>query len=148
MRKKKSYRHDSYGKNLLRKIAGEKFHSKGKEIEVDAYKYKRARIDGVLANVCAVEIESRTPKQIRGAVVDLFFHRARKKLLILVPANLGDKPKAVEEHCEQLLTDLLKLKKKPRKDAAVILLKGTDKNRKVNEDRRIIESALRDLRCI
>jgi hypothetical protein len=33
----------------------------------------------------AVEVESRTGKQVRGAVLDLILHRYPKKLLILIP---------------------------------------------------------------
>jgi hypothetical protein len=40
-----------------------------------------ARIDGTVAGMVAVEIKSRVPKQVRGALLDLIMHSFTKKLL-------------------------------------------------------------------
>ncbi len=48
-----------------------------------------AHIDGTVGSSIAVEIESRTGKQVRGAILDLILHAYPKKLLILVPMYIG-----------------------------------------------------------
>lgn len=44
-------------------------------------------IDGTIGNDVAVEIESRTPKQVRGALLDLMLHDYPRKLLIIMAVH-------------------------------------------------------------
>lgn len=46
----------------------------------------RAHLDGMVGASIAVEVESREPKQVRGAILDLISHPAPRKLLVLIPA--------------------------------------------------------------
>lgn len=62
-------------------------------------------IDAVVAGKIAVEIESRTPKQVRGAVLDVFWHPAPFKLIVLLPAYIGN-PVNTVEMCECLAQTL------------------------------------------
>ena len=48
-------------------------------------------IDGVLESGIVVEIESRTPKQVRGAMLDLMLHPAPAKLMVLIPEHIGNR---------------------------------------------------------
>jgi excisionase family DNA binding protein len=75
--------HDGYGKSILRQVVGSPCYAArhpfppeiGGGIDIDA----------VVEPDIAVEIDSRTPKQVRGAVFDLLCHSKPKKLLILQP---------------------------------------------------------------
>jgi len=82
--------HDDYGKLVMRRAAGPFFTDWGAPVEVDYGAGRPARIDGTVAGRIAVEIESRTSKQVRGAVLDLLFHRYTKKLLGLIPVHMSD----------------------------------------------------------
>ena len=67
-----------------------------------------AHLDGVVFDsekkvVCAVQIESRNPTQIRGAILDLALHSAPKKLFIWDRKNANNK--TVDEcrsYCEAI----------------------------------------------
>lgn len=78
--------HDAYGKTLLvdacRSVG--LVPRTGAILDVP-YPGERGHIDGYVEPGVAVEIESRTGKQIRGAVVDLVHHVAPSKLLIILP---------------------------------------------------------------
>jgi hypothetical protein len=63
--------HDDYGKRVLRTAAGEAFTDWGVTVEIDYHAGRPARIDGTVGTQVAVEVESRTAKQVRGAVLDL-----------------------------------------------------------------------------
>jgi len=141
--------HDNYGKELLKKVAGCQFKSKGKSVKVCYSGYVSASIDGVINNCCAIEIESRVDKQVRGALLDLLEHPLSKKLLILIPAHMRD-PQATAKHCEYILGKYTKnLEKKGQKiTTKVILLDGTGKNRKESTDKEKIKKALMELGCL
>jgi len=62
----------------------------------------RARIDGTIAGRIAVEIESRTDKQIRGALLDLICHHFENKLLIVVPVQMTNEHRTVVM-CQNIL---------------------------------------------
>ncbi len=79
--------HDFYGKQVMRAAAGRMFVDSGPDVCTD-YGAGGARIDGCVDAKVAVEIESRTPKQVRGAVLDLLCHRLQRKMLVLVPAHM------------------------------------------------------------
>jgi len=90
--------HDLLGKTLLRLAAGDLFTDAAPEVCFDfAPGAGSARIDGVVAGVVAVEVESRVPKQVRGALLDLILHPYPKKLLLLVPAHTGNPTIAVRQ---------------------------------------------------
>ena len=79
--------HDDYGKQVLIGATNGACEFYGAGVEIDYGAGLPARIDGAINGTIAVEVESRTSKQIRGAVLDLIFHRYPKKLLILFRAQ-------------------------------------------------------------
>lgn len=134
--------HDSYGKRLLKAVVGDRFVLRGRETKVD-FRGVTGSIDGVVKECCAVEIESRVAKQVRGALVDLLEHRLSKKLLVLIPAHMHD-AEATAKHCTYIL------EKYASKGAVVkvVLLKGTGHVPRDSEDTQLIRQALEDLGCI
>lgn len=81
----------------MRAAAGASFVDCGTQVYVD-YVAGGARIDGAVAGTVAVEIESRPPKQVCGAVLDLLCHPFRKKLLVLIPAHVPPPQTSVQGH--------------------------------------------------
>jgi|Deesub1362A_J573_1020465.scaffolds.fasta_scaffold09271_2 hypothetical protein len=134
--------HHNYGKKLLRQIVGDRFISSGDAVRV-RYKGCSASIDGVINNCCAIEIESRVAKQVRGALLDLLEHPLPKKLLILVPAHMYN-PEATVEHCKYILGKY----KKEGQITKVILLEGIGNNPKESVDKEKIKDALKELGCL
>ena len=132
--------HDNYGKELLMEIAGNRFKSRGDFVKIYYPGGISATIDGVI-NDCAIEIESRVEKQVRGALLDLLEHPLQKKHLILIPAHMYN-PEATAKHCEYILE---KYKKQDDQITKVILLKGTGDNPKKEEDKEQLKRALIDL---
>lgn len=90
--------HDDYGKQVLKKAAGPGFEGFGDPVSVDYGAGQPARIDGAVGGNVAIEIESRTSKQIRGAVLDLICHRYPKKLLLILPVHMSN-PEIAAEQC-------------------------------------------------
>jgi hypothetical protein len=82
--------HDAYGKAVLGEAVGDAFVDWGSTVEVSYGKKGGARIDGVVGDAIAVEIESRVSKQVRGAVLDLICHDCPKKLLVLLPVHMSN----------------------------------------------------------
>ena len=78
--------HDAYGKRVVRRAAGSAFCGQGLPLRVD-YDGSEAVIDGTVGGQIALEIESRTPKQVRGAIMDLISHQFSKKLLVSLPVH-------------------------------------------------------------
>lgn len=94
--------HDAYGKRILARASGGTFRTGSKESTISfGARAGSAWIDGVIAPDIAVEIESRTAKQVRGAVLDLVCHPYPKKLLLLIPAHMN--VDVVERQAEALL---------------------------------------------
>ncbi|HEV2175735.1 MAG TPA: hypothetical protein VGW33_00800 [Terriglobia bacterium] len=97
--------HDKYGKELMHQLLGDRWSSYDSQRSI-AEAGVRADLDDVIIALdsqqveCAVEIEARVYKQIRGAIVDLALHSAPKKLLVVIKAQpqLGDTPKVIK-HC-------------------------------------------------
>ena len=98
--------HDEYGKRLFTPILGKRWITrldKNRSVEMARV---RADLDGIVLSKglgrveCAVEIEARTYKQIRGAILDLAWHSAPRKMLVIILAQpqLGNDRKA-REHC-------------------------------------------------
>lgn len=84
-------KHADLGVELLRQAAGPLFIDFGPSAQIEfgpgaGY----AQIDGTVADLVAVEIESREPKQVRGAILDLLLHPLPRKLLLLLPVYTRD----------------------------------------------------------
>ena len=131
--------HDDYGKRILRESAGEAFDPYGSSVEVDYGAGMPARIDGTVAGEVAVEIESRTAKQVRGAVLDLLCHAYPKKLLLILPVHMSN----AETTAHQCRTALQKFVAEG--DFRVVVLRGHGSNPKSTADVRIVRSALQAL---
>jgi len=100
-----------------------------------------ARIDGTVHSSVAVEIESRTGKQVRGALVDLIFHSYRKKLLVLIPMHMHN-VETVADQCRSVLKRFV-----AAGDFRVVVLAGTGHDPKLVKDEAVIRAALRELGC-
>jgi hypothetical protein len=135
--------HDNYGKELLRQIAGALFISSGDSVKVRYGGGVSASVDGIIDHCCAIEIESRVAKQIRGALLDLLEHPLSRKLLIIIPAHMYN-PANTAKHCEYILEKY----KRQGQVTRVILLRGTGNNPKQTEDKERIRTALTDLECL
>jgi hypothetical protein len=89
---------DDFGKRLMRLAVGDLFTDCGPSVCFEfAPDAGSARIDGTVADLVAVEIESRVLKQVRGALVDLIMHPYSRKLLLLLPAYIGNPATAVAQ---------------------------------------------------
>ncbi len=129
--------HDAYGKLIMRAAAGDAFSDSGASCTIrfgdDA---AGARIDGVVGNRIAVEIESRTPKQIRGAVLDLIFHPYPSKLLLIIAGHQNDARRAANQ-CRHILRELV-----AEKNFQVVLLSGNGREHRETEDVALVRAAL------
>jgi len=134
--------HDKYGKMLLEKVGGNSFVKNGPDVKVRYQGGITASIDGVI-NDCAIEVESRVDKQVRGALVDLLEHHLSKKLLIIIPVYMN-KPEATAKHCEYILEKY----KKPKSEIKVIVLNGTGDAPEAEKDKILIETALKELKSL
>lgn len=132
--------HDAYGKVVMRRAAGSAFRDSGAAVQV-AYGTTRggATIDGVVGNAIAIEIESRVPKQIRGAVLDLICHDCPKKLLVLVPVHMSN-PTLCSEQCRHILGRFLK-----PENYRVVLLTGSGFGQALEGDADRVRMALGEL---
>jgi len=128
--------HDDYGKQLLRAVADGDYEQYGSAVEVDYGAGQPARIDGAIAGKVAVEIESRTSKQVRGAVLDLICHRYPKKLLVLLPVHMSN-PNIAAEQCAAAMARFL-----DEKDFEVIVLSGHGDDPNFEADSAIVRNAL------
>jgi hypothetical protein len=130
--------HDDYGRAILRR-ASSAIELDGSAVAVDLGGGAAARIDGALPGAVAIEIESRTSKQVRGAILDLMLHDAPKKLLILVPKPMHNPP-ACREQCSNILNRFI-----PSRDFRVALLAGTGDAPRLELDVSIVKLALAEL---
>jgi hypothetical protein len=135
--------HDRYGKKLVNAAVGKRFVDSGDLVRFEYGGGVSATIDGVIRDCCAIEIESRVAKQVRGALLDLLNHPLKRKLLILIPAHMYD-PEATAEHCRLILERY----KRSEEQIEVILLRGTGYDQRLEEDGKLIEEALRRLGCL
>ena len=131
--------HDDYGKRILRESAGGAFEPYGSSVEVDYGAGKPAKIDGTVAGRVAVEIDSRTAKQVRGAVLDLLCHTYPKKLLLILPVYMPN-AEITARQCRTILQKFLS-----ESDFRVVVLRGHGSNPKPTEDVSLVRSALRQL---
>lgn len=98
-----------------------------------------AKIDGTVGKDIAVEIESRTSKQVRGAVLDLLYHRYPKKLLVLLPVHMHN-PSLTAAQCTAILGRDLS-----SSNFRVVLARGSARDEHLEEDANRVRSALREL---
>ena len=132
--------HDAYGKAIMRGAAGDAFLDGGSVCIVrfgdDA---AAGRIDGVVGDRIAVEVESRTPKQIRGAVLDLMFHPYPCKLLLIIAGHQNNARQAANQ-CRYILAERV-----APENFQVVLLTGNGRDRRVAEDVALVQQALQAL---
>lgn len=128
--------HDAYGKAVLKLAAGSAFTDWGDAVSVAYGARGRAAIDGVVGGSIAVEIESRTSKQVRGAVLDLICHGHLKKLLVLVPLYMSNVNLCAEQ-CRDILGRFL-----PQENFRVVVLTGTGFSPSLEADAAIVRDAL------
>jgi hypothetical protein len=90
--------HHDLGESLMRLAVGSLFSTRSASVTFEFGPGAGiARIDGTVADTVAVEIESRVPKQIRGALLDLILHPYPKKLLLLLPVYTGNPTTALRQ---------------------------------------------------
>jgi hypothetical protein len=144
--------HDEYGKQLFADILGTRWRTRldsERSVEMGGV---RADLDGVIRSTdgskveCSVEIEARVYKQIRGAIVDLAWHHAPKKLLVIIPAQpqLGNEER-IRRHCTYVWTRLTRSEEQPFRLAVLV---GTGTNPRPSIDRDLLVAALRELDLI
>lgn len=131
--------HDAYGKEILRAAVGAAFVDWGSAVEVSYGAGRPARIDGTVAGAIAVEVESRTSKQVRGAVLDLLSHPYQKKLLVLVPMHMSD-CRTRADQCRNALGRYV-----GPDDFRVVVLAGTGSNPRLDADAQLVREALNEL---
>lgn len=131
--------HDEYGKRVLFLATNGAVDHYGPPVEVDLGAGLPARIDGAVGGNIAVEVESRTSKQVRGAVLDLICHPYPKKLLLLLPVHMAN-PNVTAKQSENILARFV-----PRDSFRVLLLNGSGDDPKADQDARLISGALAEL---
>jgi hypothetical protein len=98
----------------------------------------RADLDGIILSEdsarieCAVEIEAKIYKQIRGAILDLAWHSAPRKMLVVIRAQpqLGTEEKA----CAHLMFVWQKLATGANVPFELVVLRGTGKTPMEDDD--------------
>ena len=131
--------HDTYGAEVLRAAAGQAFIDRGPTVEVDYGAGRPARVDGTLSGTIAVEVEARTSKQVRGAVLDLLFHPFPKKLLVLVPMYMSDSGICADQ-CRHALGRFV-----DDDNFRVVVLQGTGRRANLDGDARLVRVVLDEL---
>jgi len=131
--------HDEYGKLVFREALGKAFTEWGDSVCVDYGAGQPARIDGCVGSFIAVEIESRTSKQVRGAVLDLICHPLPKKLLVLLPMYMYN-PAVTAEQCRFALGRFV-----GAQDFRVVVLEGTGDLHRLDVDVSRVRMSLAEL---
>ena len=140
--------HEEYGKRLLAGILGGRWVTLGKDRSVEMAGV-RADLDGIILSEdssrveCAVEIEARIYKQIRGAILDLAWHSAPRKMLVVILAQsqLGNEEKA-RPH---LMYVWQKLTKGANVPFELVVLRGTGEYPMEEHDLLLLTDALKKL---
>jgi hypothetical protein len=128
-------KHEDYGKEVLRRAFQRHFNPKAKVYSFDS-NAGMIKIDGVIKEKIAVEIESRQEKQVCGALIHLAFYPFKRKLLILIPVYNKE---FAECQCKIIIQKIRK-----RNDRfEVVRLKGDGENKKFNQDVKLIKKAVR-----
>jgi len=125
----------------MRHAAGSAFQESGAVVSVPYGDRGGATIDGVVGDSVAVEIESRMPKQVRGAVLDLICHPYRKKLLVLLPVHMSN-PALCSAQCQNILARFVK-----PEDFRVVVLGGSGHGAALEGDVKLVQSALSQLQA-
>jgi hypothetical protein len=133
---RKGPQHDNYGKSVLALATRGACQRAGPSVSTN-YGASSAHIDGTVGLTVAVEIESRTGKQVRGAILDLILHDNPKKLLILIPKYFG---KHQPQECEFILKRFV-----GPQDFRVVLLEGTGDDPCLETDALKVRAALAEL---
>ncbi len=131
--------HDNYGKQVMSSAAGSAYSDHRDTKIVYGPDAGWAVIDGTVGASIAVEIESRTGKQVRGAVLDLLWHPFPKKLLLVVPVHMQN-PVATANQCRIILG-----RDRPASDFQVVVLEGTGNTPQLNADSAKVRAALEAL---
>ncbi|MDO8751441.1 MAG: hypothetical protein Q7K03_09915 [Dehalococcoidia bacterium] len=129
--------HDKYGKAVV-KEALESIGQTNQGQTLVRYGQAKAFIDAATNNV-AIEIESRTPKQVRDALLDLIHHAAPKKLLILIPAYGGNLMNLLSM-CSYILGCHVALR-----DFRIVPVTSNGYDPRLEEDVRLVMEALKEL---
>jgi hypothetical protein len=144
--------HDDYGKRLLAGILGQRrWVTSGNDRSVEMAGV-RADLDGVILSEdsarveCAVEIEAKIYKQIRGAILDLAWHSAPRKMLVIILAQsqLGPEEK-VRAHLMFVWQKLTTCANVPFE---LVVLRGTGTTPMEDDDRLLLTDALKKLHLI
>ncbi|HVS46442.1 MAG TPA: hypothetical protein VMS32_07235 [Verrucomicrobiae bacterium] len=132
--------HDEYGKRVVAAAAG-RYYDRSQFVRVDYGGSLRTGgfIDATVAGSIAVEVESRTSKQIRGAVLDLLCHAFPKKLLLVLRVHASN-PNLAAEQCENALRRFVR-----PSDYRVRVLDGHGGNEHFEADVAAVRSALIEL---
>lgn len=141
--------HDEYGKRLLSLILGNRWVSRLEDNRSTEMGGVRADLDGLILSEdlsrveCVVEIEGRTYKQIRGGILDLAWHPAPRKMLVIILAQpqLGNDKKA-RAHCMFVWEKLTKGENVPFE---LVVLRGTGAYPMEEADRPLLTEALKRL---
>jgi len=129
--------HDQYGKRVLLDAFGSDFNSSpaphpfGPEAGT-------ARIDGIVYEKIAVEIESRASKQVRGALVDIALYPLPLKLVVLLPVYGNH---YTERQCRVILKRICSTES----HFEVVTLSGTGSKCDLERDVAIVKDAVQRL---
>ncbi len=106
--------HADYVKRMLTELLGKRFCTWFEPTRSYELGGVKADLDGLIRSEdlsrvqCAVEVEARNYKQIRGAIVDLAWHPAPKKLLVVLKAQPQLKSTdQVRAHCTYVWNKLV-----------------------------------------
>ncbi len=146
--------HERYGKDVLNKALKSFYGKTLEEHKLDIESCRMTiRIDGVIMSrakkkLCAVEIEARTPKQIRGAVLDLVLYNqredCRRNLLMIIPTP-------THNYCkddEKKFCKLLRLLSNPIVKNKVIVLNGNGISKRLRSDVQEVKKELSIFFCV
>lgn len=136
--------HDEYGKRLMGVVAGDAFVPNrkinyGGILSDDDIKPK---IDGVVGETVAVEIQAGWSKPARGAILDLICsdEYPSKLLLVIDPPGGSGYATKIARHCEIILRRFLHAE-----TFRVVLLRGNGDITRDDDDIVLIRAALREL---
>lgn len=136
--------HDQYGKRLMRVVAGDAF-VPNRQIDyggILSNDHIKPKIDGVVAETVAVEIQAGWSKAARAAILDLICSDPypSKLLLVIGPSNSGGYPARIARHCELILRRFI-----PAETFRVVLLNGNGDITRDEDDVVLIRGALGEL---
>ncbi|MGC8486052.1 MAG: hypothetical protein ACP5O6_10565 [Candidatus Baltobacteraceae bacterium] len=137
----KKIRHDAYGKAVLKRAAGAHFDGskEARRVNYGGAQNTGGFIDGTAMGVVAIEVESRTSKQVRGAVLDLICHRFEKKLLVLLDVHAHN-TKILADQCANAFKRFVSAE-----DFRVVILSGNGQTPSEDHDAAIVRTAIEEL---